>query len=115
MRDAFRLLLTRQLEQAKSDVPFHREPGKHAALLEHENAARIGAGDRLSIDFHFAARLAQEPSDDIEQRRFPAAGWAQDANEFPFAGLEVDVLEHIYFFAVPLECHRNVAETYLCF
>ena len=40
----------RELEQAEADVAFDREPGKDAALLEHEDAARVGAVDALAVD-----------------------------------------------------------------
>src|SRR5260221_11257057 len=93
MCDAPRLFIIRQLEQAESDVPFHRQPRKYAALLKHENAARIGTCHRLAVNLDVAARLRQEPAHDIDQGRLAAAGRTQDAKEFSSAVFEDDVVK----------------------
>ena len=84
----------RQLEQAEPDVSFDGEPGKHAALLKDEDAARVGAVHRLAVDADLARWSARETRHHVQHRRLAAARWTQQADELAFADFEIDVVEH---------------------
>ena len=71
--------------QAEADVFAHGEPRENAVLLEDEDAARVRAVHRLAFDEHLAARRLEEAADDVEQRRFAAAGRADEADELALA------------------------------
>ena len=92
--DALRAFRRGELEEAEADIAFDGEPGKDAALLEDEDAAGIGSGDYLAIDADLSAGGGEEAGHGAEQRRFAAAGGAEEADELSFGNFEVDVFEH---------------------
>ena len=69
VRDDAPALLGRLARQPEADVLIDREPGEDAALLEHEDAARVGAADRLAL--HRAPRRASGAG----SRRSRSAAW----------------------------------------
>ena len=92
MRDPRSAFGLRQFEKSELDVPLHRKPGEYAALLEDEDAARIGSSDRFAVDADFAAGGGEEAADGAQQRRFTASRGADDAKEFALGHVEIDVV-----------------------
>jgi len=62
--------------QRKRDIVQHGTPGKRRLLLEHHPDRRMRARDLLAPDPNFAAVVADEPADDIEQSGFSAPRWS---------------------------------------
>ena len=94
-------------QQTETDVVHHRQPGEHAVLLKDKHAPRVRPVDRLAFDGGFAPGLAQKSANDVEQRRFAAARWADDADELACLHLEMDAFEDVSFFAGLLEGAKN--------
>src|SRR5205085_4691637 len=105
VRNPISLLLIREAEEAEADISFDGQPRKNAALLEDEDASRIGTGDALVIDHHVPRCWLHESADDVQQRRLPAARRAENADEFAVADVEGNVFEHRHL----AEAHRHVA------
>ena len=79
VRDAALAFCARQFEQAEADVAFDGEPGEDAAFLEDEDAARVGAAHCFAIDGYLPAGRREKSGHGIQQRRFAAAGGAEQA------------------------------------
>jgi len=74
--------------QAVLDVADHREPRKDRLLLEHHRrgrAARLGARQ-----VNLAAGRLVQSAQYAQQRRLPAATWADDADKRAACNFEVD-------------------------
>src|SRR5262249_21261734 len=70
------------------NVGAHRFPRKQREVLEHDAAIRPRGGHRLALH-HDASDLGrEEPSDQIEQGGFAAAGRAEQRQEFARAHVE---------------------------
>src|SRR3954447_15631358 len=77
--------------QAVFDVLADGQPAEGRVGLEDHSAIAADAGDRLPFHEHFAARWREESGDGFEDRRFPAAGWAEEHDYFADAGFVDDV------------------------
>ena len=87
------------IAHAEGDVLAHIQPGKNAVLLENENAAAIGTGNRFAFDQHLARGRPDETADDVEQGRFSAPARANQADEFAFGNIGAHIIEHANLFA----------------
>src|SRR5260370_26608372 len=66
---------------ANHHVAEHALPGEQRELLKHRSAVGTGPGDRLALHLRHALPRIDKAADDIEQRRFSAAGGAEYGNE----------------------------------
>src|SRR5204862_7519834 len=82
-RDFLALRLRHTLHlQPESDVAERRTPGKELGeVLEDDAAVHAIAGHRLTANAHLAIGGSEEPGDDVEQRRLPAAAGADETQE----------------------------------
>src|SRR6185369_12533501 len=103
-------LLRREATQAEADVPGDREPREHAALLEHEDAARIRPAHGLAVDAHLAARRLDEAAHDVEERALAAPGRTEDGDELAGGDVQIDVLEDRHLLVRQLEHHVQAAD-----
>src|SRR5436853_1023667 len=80
-RDRLALRLADALHlEAEGHVAERRAPGEQLGeILEHHAPIEAMAGHRLAADADLAGAWRQKPSDDVEQRRLPAAGRPDDA------------------------------------
>jgi len=76
--------------EAEANIGLDAHPGEEAALLEHH---RVLDRPARRLDLDRAAGLGGEPREDAQQRRFPAARWSDDADEFAWRDAQVDVVE----------------------
>jgi len=67
--------------RAKADVVTHGHPFKQRTRLKHHAAFGIRAVDLLAIQGQRPTGLRQKSGHNIQQRRFPAAGWTQHAQK----------------------------------
>src|SRR5579862_5262249 len=80
---------------------FHRErhvlarcePRKKAWALEHDRAIVTGSIDFGTVNHHTAERRPLKSGNDGKDRRFAAAGVAEDADKLPVVHDGVDVLD----------------------
>src|SRR5712664_4725319 len=80
LRFGFRML-DALLARAIHHVAEHALPGKQRELLKYRPAIGSGAGDRLAPHLRHALRRIDEAAKDIKQRRFSAAGRAENRDE----------------------------------
>jgi hypothetical protein len=80
--------------EAEHHVLLDGEPGKHGAMLGHEDAGRAGLGQLRTIDRHRAAVGAIESREDVQQRRLAAAGRTDDGDDLAVADGKRDSLQH---------------------
>src|SRR6266852_6077797 len=73
LRFGFRMLHA-LLPRTIHHIAEHALPGKQRELLKHRPTIRTGPGDRLALHLRHALRRIDKAADDIEQRRFSAAG-----------------------------------------
>ncbi len=62
-------------------------------VLEHHGAIRPRFVDLGAVQHHAAAARPQQARDDIQHRRFAAAGVADQGNEFTLGNHQVDVVQ----------------------
>jgi hypothetical protein len=83
-------VLTEQLG-AEDDVVDDRPPGEEQVLLEHVADLAGRPDDRPAVEQRLAARRPDQPGDDVEDRRLPAAARPDDADELALLDVEADV------------------------
>ena len=66
--DALAPFRCRQIEEAEGDVAFDGEPGKDAALLEDEDAPRVGSVDGFAVDGDLSAGGRKKAGHGVQQR-----------------------------------------------
>src|SRR5947209_2157957 len=100
------------LSQAEADVLLDRQPGENAVLLKDEYAAAVRAAYRMAFDNDFPASLSEKTGHDIQEGRFPAAGWADNAHELAFLHLQIDSLQDMDLLITTFarETHPQVAD-----
>src|SRR5205807_9018414 len=81
--------------QAVFDVFADGQPAEGGVGLEDHAAVAADAGDRLPFHEHFAARWREESGYRFQDRRFAAAGRAEENDHFADAGLVNDVEAHL--------------------
>ena len=82
LRALQRLLARRALDfEADRDIVDRGLPGKQRIGLEQIAGVPVQAGQRLTENLHRPRGGLQQPGGDIEQRRFSAAGRADDGDE----------------------------------
>jgi hypothetical protein len=81
--------------QAEPHVLLDREPGKQggAGILEEHHPVAAGAGDGDAVGGHRSAGRRLEAREDVQQRRFSAAGGTQQAEEFASDDFDIDAIE----------------------
>src|SRR6266516_2245836 len=94
--------------QTKENVSKNIKPREKGRLLEHDEAIAPRTRDRFSVCKHPAAIGLFQSSDNIEQRRFPAAAWADEANKFRFVHLQANAVEGQNFSSGRPKSFRNV-------
>src|SRR5580692_6099665 len=100
VRNAPLAFFAREVRQAKADVAFDGQPWENAALLKDEDATAVRAGDALSVDRDRPACGRKKAAHDVEQCRFAASRWSDDADKLAIFDFEVDVFDGGEVFAV---------------
>src|SRR6202022_174250 len=85
--------------QTEPDILDHVQPRENAVLLENKNAPRVRTRHGLSIHQHFTRGRIKESSDDVEERRFPAAARTDQTNEFAVRHFRADLFQNVDLFA----------------
>src|SRR6185312_6929739 len=93
-RDTFAFRLGDALHfQAEADVAERRTPGEELReVLKHDAAIEALAGNGLAADLDLTLARREESRDDVEHRGFAAAAGADEAQEFRFFEIEINVL-----------------------
>src|SRR5258708_118648 len=77
----------------QQDIVEHAAPLQQHRLLEHDPHVARRARERHAVVEQEAARWADEPADQLEQRRLTAAGGADQRDEFVPPDREIDLRE----------------------
>ena len=78
--------------EADGDVVDRGLPGKQRVGLEQIAGIPVEAGQRLAEDPHRPGGRLQQPGGDVEQRRFSAAGRADDGDELAMRDRQAGLL-----------------------
>src|SRR5215471_16287160 len=113
MVNALDALGSGEAEQSKTDVPLDREPGKYAPFLEDKDSPRIGAAHCFTINAHLSLRGRKESGEDIQKCRLAAARRAQQADEFSFGRLQIDIVQNRNAIAITSKAHSDTFDTQL--
>src|SRR5258706_15572942 len=84
---------------AELNVLADGEPGKEAEFLENQDAVSAWSLNAFAVDQDLAGSLLVQASDQVQQRRFAAAGRTDYAEELSGLYLEIDVVEGEQAFA----------------
>ncbi len=106
--DALDALGSRKSGETEPDVPFDGKPREDTALLEDEDATRIGSAHRFAVNANFASSGLEKTRDRTKEGGFAAARRAQQADEFTVAELEIDIFEHGHTLPIPAENHADI-------
>jgi hypothetical protein len=106
--DALGALGMSELGQTETDVPFYSQPGKDAALLKYQDAARVRSSDDLAVDPDRATGRRQKSGHRVEQGRFSATGGTYKANKLTVFDIEVDIFQHGQGLAIAVKYHAKV-------
>src|SRR2546422_9886940 len=79
--------------QAQLDVRENRPPRQQAEFLKHHGSILTRAGDPRPIELHQPCVRFNQPQENIEERAFSASRRADNADEFPLAHLEREIVE----------------------
>ena len=82
------------LVHGQRDILAHRHPGHQRVALKHDAAFSTRSVYRLAIQQHLAAVGCNQASDEGDERRFPAAGEADDCNKLAVSNPQVDVFQY---------------------
>src|SRR5205823_5879745 len=82
----------RDLER-KRDVLEHVAPGKRRFFLEHHADRRVGAANRLAVHANASFIVAEQSTDDVEERRLAAAARSDDGKKIDGADVERSVID----------------------
>ena len=85
---------------AELNVLERGSPREQGIFLKHHASICPRAGDLRSVHQHPPARWLHEAGDHPEQRRFAAAGWAEQAGETVLRQFQID----------PCECGQAIVE-----
>ncbi len=80
--------------QAEHHIALHRKPREERVALKDHAAIRPGSGDGLAIQKDFAAARLVQAGHDADQGGFATARRPDDADKFPAADVERNVIEH---------------------
>ena len=78
---------------AELDVLHHRQPRVQAVMLEHHGTVGARPGHRPAIGQQVAGCVVFEAADDAQQRRFAAAGSADEGDELVAGNVEIDLFQ----------------------
>jgi hypothetical protein len=106
---ALRLLAARDFE-TELDVRTDVEPRVERWLLEDDDALAPRLRDRPTVEQRFAFIRMIEAGDDVEQRRLPAAGRPDQADELTLADRQRNVVERERVVTLCLEVPPDVAQ-----
>ena len=96
-RRAFSSVAMILLSQAEFDVLADIEPGEAGVFLEHHaDAVGYGVLDRAAFELDFALRRRREARDQLEQRRFSAAGRTDHGEKLALSDFEIDWAEGVH-------------------
>ena len=79
--------------EAELHVGDRRAPGQQQVLLQHVAGFRRDAGEHRAVPPDLAGTRRKQPGEDIEQRRLPAAGGADDGDDLARLQLEADLAD----------------------
>src|SRR4051794_21188569 len=79
---------------SKLHILFCAEPRHQRMALKDDTAIEARPGDFALIHDHESARRLVEPGENVEDRRLPASGVSDDADELAFIDREIDVREY---------------------
>src|SRR5262245_26736097 len=96
--------------EAAHQVLLNRETAKHPAKLGDQDALRARPGFLRTVDRDAALVRAHESRDDIEQRRFSAAGRTDERHQLAVAHAEADALQNRQRTLVRAECLFDVLD-----
>src|SRR5512147_2641387 len=74
--------------EAEENVSQDCQPRKQRGFLKHHEAMWAGANDRLAVGLNYPAIRMFQSGNDIEQCRFSAPAWADEADEFAFGDMQ---------------------------
>src|SRR6516165_9502724 len=80
--------------EAERDIVPDLAPGKQGRVLKHHDAGGVRARNWLArrLDPPFGGLF--QPGDKTQKRRFPAAAWTEQRDEFARGDLKVDTVEN---------------------
>ena len=82
----------------------HGEPWKQREGLEHHRHLTGGPPYRLAVDCDDSGGRRHQPGDDAQQRRFAAAGAAEQPHDFIVPEREIDIVENKHVsLALPID------------
>ena len=81
--------------QPEGDVAQHGRPGQQREILKHEGAFRTGFADGAAVDGDRAGVSLDQPGDDLQKRRLPAAAGAEQAGQLAPGKVEVDAAQRL--------------------
>ena len=79
--------------QAEGDIVVDRQPREQRVLLEHEAAVGAGSGDGHAVERQLALVHRDEAGDQTQERRFAAAGRADERHERAGGDFERHIVE----------------------
>ncbi len=117
---ALRLRHPAQLQRQR-DVVLDGHPGKQVRVLEddtellhHRIVALVAGPELLAADLDGARRRPQQPRNDAQQRRLPAAGGAEQDEEFARADVEIDAGQRQHLAGAQLVALLDAVQLDLC-
>src|SRR5712671_2349121 len=78
---------------AELDILADRKPREQSEFLKNQNAVCAWTMDRLTVDQHLAGSRLVQAGDQMQQRRFAAAGRSDDTQKFPCFHLQINIVE----------------------
>ena len=79
--------------QAERDIVIDGQPREQRVLLKHEAAVRAGGGDGRAVERQLALVHLDEAGDQTQERRFAAAGRADERHERASGNIERNIVE----------------------
>ena len=81
--------------EPEGDVAQHGRPGQQREILENEGALGAWLADGAAVDGDRAGVGFDEPGDDLQECRFPAAARAEQAGQLAAREIEIDPAQRL--------------------
>src|SRR5688572_11664991 len=79
----------------KRHVAAYGEPGQERVVLEHDTAVGTRPSDRPAVEADFPLIRLDQPRDERDERRLPAARETENGEKFAFLNRKVDVFQDV--------------------
>ena len=106
----FRLGFLEHLLDRQLHIFERRQPRQQRMVLEYHRPLRAGFGDFLLVQNHPAIGSLQQAGDDIEHCGFPAAGVADQRDEFTGINFQIHIFQRFERAFRRVELHADVGE-----